>query len=52
MGTINDDWVEKLSLLVNDEQKRKAMGESGRIFIEENLNWNKITKEFLEILKK
>jgi len=48
----SNDWIKKLSLLVNDEQKRKTMGESGRMFIEENFNWNKVAKEFLEIIKK
>ena len=48
----SNDWIEKLSLLVNDEQKRKTMGESGRKFVEENFNSNKIAIEFLEILKK
>ena len=47
-----EEWIEKLSLLINDEQKRKNMGEEGRKFIEENFNWNKIAREFLDILKK
>ncbi len=45
------EYIKKLSLLVNDEEKRKTMGESGRKFIEENFNWNKIAKEFLRIIK-
>ena len=45
-------WIEKLSLLINDEQRRKVMGEEGRKFVEENFNWSKIAKEFLDILKK
>jgi len=44
------DWIEKLSLLINDEQKRKTMGEEGRKFVDENFNWNKIAKDFLDIL--
>ena len=47
-----DGWIEKLSLLINDKEKRKTMGENGRKFVEENFNWNKIAKEFLDILKK
>ena len=47
-----DNWIEKLSLLINDEQKRKTMGENGRKFIEENFSWNTIAKEFLKILEK
>ena len=46
------EWIEKLSLLINDEQKRKTMGEEGRKFVENNFSWDKITKEFLDILKK
>ena len=44
-------WIEKLSLLVNNEQKRKIMGEEGRKFVEENFNWNKIARDFLDIVK-
>ena len=47
-----EGWIEKLSLLINDEQKRKTMGEAGRRFVEENFSWNKIAREFLDILKK
>jgi len=47
-----DGWIEKLLLLINDEQKRKTMGESGRRFVDENFNWDKIVKDFLNILKK
>ena len=47
----SDGWIEKLSLLINDEQKRETMGQKGRKFVEENFNWNKIAKEFLDILK-
>ena len=46
------EWIKKLSLLINDKEKREIMGVSGRKFIEENFDWNKIAKEFLEILKK
>ena len=46
-----DEWIKKLSMLIEDEQKRREMGEEGRKFVEENFNWNKIAKEFLKILK-
>ena len=45
-----EEYIEKLSLLINNEEKRKIMGESGRKFIEDNFNWNKIAKEFLRII--
>jgi len=46
------ELIEKLSLLINDKEKRKIMGENGRKFIEENFSWNTIAKEFLKILEK
>lgn len=46
-----NEWIKKISLLINDESKRKSMGELGRKFVEGNFNWKKIAKEFLEILE-
>jgi len=48
----SEELIEKLSLLINDKEKRKIMGENGRKFIEENFSWNTIAKEFLKILEK
>jgi len=47
----SEELIEKLSLLINDKEKRKIMGENGRKFIEENFSWNIIAKEFLKILE-
>ena len=47
----SEELIEKLSLLINDKEKRKIMGENGRKFIEENFSWNTIAKEFLKILE-
>jgi glycosyltransferase involved in cell wall biosynthesis len=46
-----DELIEKLSLLINDKDKRKIMGDVGRKFVEDNFNWNKIAKEFVNIIK-
>jgi glycosyltransferase involved in cell wall biosynthesis len=46
-----DTWIEKLDFLFSNEEKRKIMGKNGRKFVEENFNWNKIVKDFLNILK-
>ncbi len=46
-----DELIEKLSLLINDKDKRKIMGDAGRKFVEDNFSWNKITKEFINIVK-
>ena len=45
-----DEWIEKLSLLVNDKEKQKSMGELGKRFVEDNFSWKRIAKEFLEIV--
>ena len=44
----SEKWIEKLSFLINNKQKRIAMGESGRKFVEENFNWSKVAKDFLK----
>jgi glycosyltransferase involved in cell wall biosynthesis len=47
-----EEWIEKLSLLINDKEKRENMGNSGRKFVEENFSWDKIVKEFIKDLEK
>ena len=47
-----DELIEKISLLINDKQKRETMGNMGRKFVEDNFSWDIIAKEFLNILKK
>ncbi len=46
-----DEWIKKLSLLIDNEEQRKIMGDSGRKFVEENFTWDKIAKDFSDILK-
>jgi len=41
-------WIEKLSLLINDNKKRREMGSEGRKFVESNFNWDLITRRFLD----
>ena len=45
-----DQVIDKLSLLINDEDKRKTMGRAGRKFIEENFSWDNIARQFIENL--
>tara|TARA_B110001454_G_scaffold214654_1_gene234788 strand:+ start:281 stop:1342 length:1062 start_codon:yes stop_codon:yes gene_type:complete len=45
------EWIEKLSILIDNKQKQKEMGNKGRKFVEENFNWDKIAKEFLKNLE-
>ena len=46
-----EEMIEKLSLLINDKEKREEMGNAGRKFVEENFSWDKITKEFVKDLE-
>ena len=43
-------WIEKLSILINDNKKAKQMGMAGRDFVKENFSWNKIARKFITIL--
>lgn len=45
-------WIEKISILLNEDNKRKAMGDAGRKFIEENFSWEKIASNFANTLRK
>ena len=47
-----EELIEKLSLLINDKEKRENMGGAGRKFVEENFSWDRITKEFVKDLEK
>ena len=43
---------EKLSLLLDDQEKSKEMGKKGRRFVKDNFNLDKICNDFLNHLKK
>ena len=47
-----DEWIKKLSMLIEDKQKREDMGNNGKKFVEENFSWDKIAKEFLKHIEK
>ena len=47
-----EDWIDKIGLLINDQEKCKEMGEHGRKFVEDNFSWKVIVKKFLGDLKK
>ena len=47
-----EDIIRKISILINDSQKSKQMGNFGHNFIKENFTWDKIASEFLDILNK
>ena len=45
-----NDWIEKLTILINDGKTAKQMGTAGRSFIETNFSWDKIASNFMSIL--
>ena len=48
----SQDLMEKISLLLDDESKRKSMGLRGRKFVEENYSWKKISSNFVDTIKR
>ena len=47
-----NEWIKKLSILIEDKQKRENIGNNGKKYEEENFSWNKIAREFLKNLEK
>jgi len=43
----SDELNEKLMILLDDQEKRKHFGISGRNFVKENFSWEKIAKDFM-----
>jgi len=43
----SDELNEKLLILLNDQEKRKRFGISGRNFVKDNFSWEKIAKDFM-----
>lgn len=51
LADTNEEWVEKLSILIEDEELRKKMGRNARITIEEHYSLKKASEKLLEIFK-
>jgi glycosyltransferase involved in cell wall biosynthesis len=49
-GNVNQ-LIEKITLLLENKQKRIEMGNSGRKFIENNFSWEVVVSKFLEEIK-
>jgi len=45
-----DQWVDKISLLLQDEKLAKRMGRAGKVRVEEYFTWNVVSKQIVEIL--
>ena len=48
----SEDLIEKISLLINDQDRSRQMGLEGRRFVEKNFSWEKIGEDFINIIKK
>ena len=47
----SDDWINKISTLLNNKAKMKEMGEKGYSYVKENFSWDKIADDFISILE-
>ena len=43
-------WIDKISILLNDQDLCKSMGTAGRHFVEKKFSWNIIAREFIDLL--
>ena len=48
----SEGWINKLTILVNDEELRKKFGSAGRNLVIERFNWDKLADEFIEVVSK
>jgi glycosyltransferase involved in cell wall biosynthesis len=46
-----EGWIQKISLLLEDKELSKRMGQKGREFVLENFSWETIAKKFLKASK-
>lgn len=45
-------WIDKLDILISDENKARQMGKAGREFVEKTFSWNIIAKNFVDVYKR
>jgi glycosyltransferase involved in cell wall biosynthesis len=47
----HEQLIDKLSLLLEDKELAKKMGNEGRKFIEDTFNWELVTQNFIKIME-
>jgi len=47
----HEQLINKFSLLLEDKNLAKKMGDSGRKFVEDTFNWELIAKNFIKIVE-
>lgn len=45
------EWIEKITVLLDDPKKADVMGKAGRRYVSENFSWSIIAKRFLQIMQ-
>jgi len=48
----SDEWIKKISFLLNDEIKMKEIGNKGYDYVKKNFLWSKIADDFIQILNR
>jgi len=51
LATTEDEWYEKISLLIEDPKLRKKMGIKGRNFVVKNYSLDVVAPKFISILR-
>ncbi len=46
-----EEWIKKISKILNNCQLAKEMGENGRKFVSQKFNWDKIGSEIISLIK-
>lgn len=46
-----EGWIEKISILLNDKKRGEMFGKNARKRVEENFSWEKISKDFVNMIK-
>lgn len=48
----SEDWIDKISILLQNSELQEKFGKEGRKFIENNFGWDKLSKDFSILLDK
>tara|TARA_B000000460_G_scaffold13653_1_gene9496 strand:+ start:665 stop:1732 length:1068 start_codon:yes stop_codon:yes gene_type:complete len=47
----SSDWINKISILLDDKEKMKEMGNEGYNYVKENFSWDKIANDFIKTIQ-
>ena len=46
-----NEYIEKISILINDEKKRKEIGNNEYEYVKNNFTWEIVVKNFISVIK-